>query len=234
MFDAEKLLNQFLGAGAGETLKQGKDYLSKNAGTLASGAIAGGLGGYLLGSKGGRKVAKTAATYGGMALLAGLAYKAYSDYKGEEQPQTAPTTPPPPPGQVPTPPQDSAFRIDDQPGPDGFGATLVSAMIAAAKADGQIDSQEHQAIFDKIAELELGNEEKAFLLDQLNRPIDMDSLVAKATTREKAVEIYMASLMAITLDSAAEQSYLSMLAARLNLEPDLVAHIHGTLQQAHG
>ena len=230
MFDAAALLNQFLGAGSGDTVQKGKDYLSTNAGSLAGGAAAGGVAGFLLGSKKGRKVATKAATYGGMALVAGLAHKAYSNYKQGKQ--TTAAHPEIQSETLPELPQNSAFQIEDKGGINSFGATLISAMIAAAKADGQIDGDELQKVFAKVEELGLDADEKTFLFDQLNRPLDIDTLVAAASTQEQAVEIYVASLMAIEADTPAEQAYLSMLAARLNLEQDLVNHIHNTLSQA--
>lgn len=255
MFDASKLINEFLGAGgvggatqsgkssSGDLLQQGKDYLSNNAGGIGGGALAGGLAGYMMGSKKGRKMAKKAATYGGLALVAGLAYKAYSDYQGNKSggaAQATPATPTPTTSSssvpqiahVPSVPVDSAFAVDTAAEESGFGATLVSAMIAAAKADGQIDADEHKAIFEKIEELDLSAEEKVFLFDQLNKPLDIDSLVAQAQTREQAVEIYIASLMAIEPDTQSEQAYLTMLAARLDLEPALTSHIHETVVAA--
>ena len=206
MFDASKLINEVLGAqgnamgsargGSGDMVQKGKDYLSQNAGGIGGGAIAGGLAGYMMGSKKGRKMAKKAATYGGLALVAGLAYKAYSDYQqnksdaaatdgGASSPSSSdgPATGTPSVPQiahVPSVPAGSGFEVaPTSEEATGFGATLVSAMIAAAKADGQIDGAEHKAIFDKIEELELSGEEKVFLFDQLNKPLDIDSLVAK-------------------------------------------------------
>jgi len=226
MFDAGALLNQFLGADTSQTIQKGKDYLSNNAGSLAGGAALGGLGGYMLGSKKGRKFAKKAATYGGMALMAGLAYKAYNNYQSQKN--GAVSSPSPQTEQIA---DESAFHIENQNGSNSFGAMLISAMIAAAKADGNIDGKEHQAIFSRIEEMQLENDEKAFLFDQLNRPLDIDSLVSAITSKEQAVEIYLASLMAIDVDTQAEKAYLSMLAARLNLEEELVNHIHSTVEQ---
>ncbi|MCV6627746.1 MAG: tellurite resistance TerB family protein [Cellvibrionaceae bacterium] len=224
MFDANKLMNQLLG---GETVQKSKDYLSDNKGGIAGGAVAGGLAGYMMGSKKGRKMAKKAATYGGLALLAGVAYKAYNNYQQNKSTPHGQAEP-----ELTLAPADSNFALEDQTGSKPFATTLVSAMIAAAKADGQIDGAEQQAIFGKIQELELGAEEKAFLFDQLNQPMNIDGLVAAASSREQAVEIYLASLMAIEVDTPAEQAYLSMLAARLNLEPELVAEIHNSLTAA--
>ncbi len=270
MFNASKLINEVLGAAGGATggtggssaMQKGKEYLSNNAGGLAGGAVAGGLAGYMMGSKKGRKMAKKTVQYGGLALVAGLAYKAYSDWQGNKNaaPQQgigqgqvpghtqghaqghSTHTPPQQytahqaPQQaaiVPPVPEDSAFAVEaETETANSFGAALVSAMIAAAKADGQIDSAEQDAIFAKIDELGLSNDEKAFLMDQLRRPLDIDSLVALAKNKEQAVELYVASLMAIEVDDPAEQGYLSMLSARLKLEPELVAHIHGSVSQA--
>jgi len=81
------LLNQFMGAtndanslanpanSIGNTLNK----LTGNIpGGLAGGAAAGGIMALLVSSKSARKVAGTAATYGGAALLGGLAYRARS------------------------------------------------------------------------------------------------------------------------------------------------------------
>nr|WP_321457880.1 tellurite resistance TerB family protein [uncultured Cohaesibacter sp.] len=266
MFDASKLISEFLGAtnapgtrsqgtgdAGGDLMQRGKEYLSQNAGGIGGGALAGGLAGYMMGSKKGRKLAKKAATYGGLALVAGLAYKAYSDYQGKKAGvpvvdgqvgqgnQTIPAhlhasgqdsqklT------HVPVVPMGSGFEVNEMTqNAAGFGATLVSAMIAAAKADGQIDAQEQAAIFDKISQEDLSAEEKAFLLDQLNKPLDIDSIVAEARSKEQALEIYLASLMAIEPDDPAEQAYLSMLAARLHLEPELIKQIHETVLEVEG
>ena len=59
----------------------------------------------------------------------------------------------------------------------------------------------------------------------MGRPVDMDEILASATSPEAAAEIYIASLLAIDVDTSAEQSYLSMLAARLNIPPELAAEL---------
>ena len=50
--------------------------------------------------------------------------------------------------------------------------------------------------------------------------------IESAGSPEVAAEIYVASLLAIDVDTAAEKSYLAMLAARLNLAPELVTELH--------
>ena len=98
---------------------------------------------------------------------------------------------------------------------------ILRAMIAAAKADGHIDAQEHSRIFDKLDACDLDTEEKAFIIDELRKPLDIDAVVRAATTPELAVQIYAASVLAIDPDDPAEQAYLAMLASRLKLEPGL-------------
>ena len=95
-------------------------------------------------------------------------------------------------------------------------------MIAAARADGRLDAQESQVIFRRIESLGMDPENQALLVAEMDRPVDMDAIVNSADSPEVAAEIYLASRLAINVDTAAEKSYLAMLAARLNLPPELV------------
>lgn len=258
MFDAKSLLDQFLGSaqgqldprkggagGSGDLMQKGKDFLSSNAGGLA----AGGLAGILLGSKTGRKIGGKALTYGGLALVAGLAYKAYKDYQAGQQPgsqgsganagQTGASSDMGTSGpwsRAPLEleaPRGTAFDPERAPGgSQQVAVTLLTAMIAAAKADGHIDADEQRRIFGKMDEAGLDNEAKAFLMDELRSPLDLDKIVASATTPETAAEIYAASRLAIDPDHRAEQAYLQMLAARLDLDPALVAEIENAVKEA--
>ena len=106
-----------------------------------------------------------------------------------------------------------------------FSLTLMTAMISAAKADGHIDAAEQQKIFGKLDELDLDTEAKAWVMDELRKPLNIDQVVASATSPELAVEIYAASFLAIDPDDPAEQAYLAMLASRLKLDPGLKASL---------
>ena len=99
-------------------------------------------------------------------------------------------------------------------------------MIAAAKADGQVDADEQKHIFERFNTLPLDQNDKAFVFDELSAPMGFNRVVADAKTPEIAAELYAASLVAIDADTPAEKAYLQMLAARLNLPPDLLAHLH--------
>jgi uncharacterized membrane protein YebE (DUF533 family) len=107
-----------------------------------------------------------------------------------------------------------------------LGKSLVRAMIAAAKADGQIDAAEKDAIFKKLETMPLSPAEKAFVFDELASPLDINAVVARAGTPEQAAEIYAASLVAMVSDTSSERAYLEALAHKLELDAGLVAEIH--------
>jgi len=221
MLDANNLLGRLINNGA------------------ASGFLGGVLGGgavNVLGSKKGRKIAKSALKVGGIAAVGALAYHAYARYKSGQSGAASPGAAEADPGRaVPAalvpPPADSGFLPDaaDQKAVQSVGVTLIRAMIAAAKADGEIDAVEGKRLFGQMDRLELDAEERAFLLQELSKPVDLDGIVAAAKTPELAAEIYAASLMAIDVSNQAESAFLQLLASRLGLEPGLVAELHRTV-----
>ncbi len=105
-------------------------------------------------------------------------------------------------------------------------------MIGAAKADGEIDAQEQRRIFRQVEALGLDAEMRTFVSEELARPLDLEEIIAPAVCPETAAEIYAASLLAADPSGPAEKGYLSMLAARLKLEPGLVDHLHANVGQA--
>jgi uncharacterized membrane protein YebE (DUF533 family) len=212
MTDMNKLLGQLLGSGA--------------AGSFAGG-LAGGMAGNMLSSKSGRKIGKKALKMGGIAAVGALAYAAYRRYGSGAaaggQPIVSQSNDP----ELVPAPEGSAFlpAKEDSAGQEALGLTLVRSMIAAARSDGRLDAQESQAIFQRIETLGLDPESQSLLVAEMGRPVDMDAIVNSATSPEVAAEIYIASLLAIDVDTAAEKSYLAMLAARLNIPPDLASEL---------
>jgi uncharacterized membrane protein YebE (DUF533 family) len=240
MFDAKRLLDQFLGAqtgdaglaggGAGASLGD----IAKNlggqfgGGGLAGGALAGGLAGLMLGTKTGRKIGGTALKVGGMAVVGALAYKAYRNWQDGKKPvaETAPATPMLPP------PSGTPFNPVGEAAQQSLGRTLLRAMISASKADGHLDAAEQSKIFAAMDKFALDADDKAFVMDELRAPLDIDSVAQAARTPEEAAEIYTVSLLAIDVDNPAERGYLALLAARLKLEDALVAHLHASVEGA--
>ena len=234
MFDAKKLLDQFLGSqvpGAGGTVKDRAGQLGQLAkdNPLATGAIAA----VLLGTGTGRQLTGSALKLGGLAAIAGLGYQAYKNWQAGQQPQaaeasTAMTAEP----ELLPPPSGTGFHLDDQANSADFAVILVRAMIAAARADGHIDAAEREAILGKVQLAGLGGDAERFLQQELSNPVDLDAIVAAASTESQKIELYTASRIAIEPDSRAERGYLDLLAGRLGLADELVAHIEATVASA--
>lgn len=139
-----------------------------------------------------------------------------------------PAAPAAPSAPLPTAPGDGGQ--DD----DARAELLLKAMINAAKADGQIDGTEMNAILAKLDESGTGPEARDFVLAEMRRPLDVDGLVAAAATPDLAAAVYAASAMAIRVDTPAERSYLAQLAARLRLSPAVRASLDASLGVGRG
>ena len=188
--------------------------------TLTKGAVAGGLLAVLL-SGNARRLVGTGVKVGGAALIGGLAYKAYEDWKNGKSAADVASD-----GPVALPQPDEAFLPADDLKAEALSRRLLQAMVAAAKADGQVTPEERARITDALPQLGLGAEAQAMLAAELDAPLDIGAVAALAQGEEQAAEIYAASLLAIDPDGAAEKGYLAMLAARLNLAPGLVEHLN--------
>lgn len=204
---------------------------------IGGGGVAAGLAASMLMGGSGRKMLGKAAKYGAVAAIGGLAYHAWQKSRqnaGGAAPagQTAPVQTQ---GAVPVvdadyeaAPANSAFlpAPADEAAHDALARALLRAMIAAAKADGKIDANEKERIFARLNTLELSAQDKAFVFDELSAPLDINAVIAPATTPEIAAEIYAASLVAIESETPAEKAYLNMLAVRLGLDQAYVTEIH--------
>jgi uncharacterized membrane protein YebE (DUF533 family) len=227
--DPKKLLDDLLGStvpGTESTVREKAGEVTQLArdNPIATGAIAA----VLLGTGAGRALTGTALKLGGLAAVAGLAYKAYQNYQSGKAPADEGV-------EILPPPADTAFDPKLAPqGEDDFALTLVRAMIAAAKADGRIDAEERKHIGDKLKLSGFDGEAEAFLMAEMEKPIDIDGLAASARTDAQKVEIYAASRLAIDPDTRAERGYLDMLAGRLKLPDALVEHVEATIANMKG
>lgn len=101
---------------------------------------------------------------------------------------------------------------------EATGLAIMVAMISAAKADGHIDAQESQRIFEHMDRAGLAADERAFVMNELAQPVDLDAMARMATTPEIAAQMYTASALVIADVNVAEQVYLDKLAQRLGLD----------------
>lgn len=189
-------------------------------GGLAAGAAAGGLAGLLLGGGKPKKIAKNALKLGGVALVGGLAYKAWRDWQSNKD--ASARAAPAPEAFVPVLEDEKRSRT----------LVLMRAMIASAKADGHITAEERTRILRELTTLGVSPSAHAIIKDELERPVDIDMIVRDARTPEIASEVYAASLLAVDPTGEAERAYLALLAARLRLDPDLVGHLHAKAEEA--
>lgn len=233
MFDAKKLLDQFLGSqvpGAGGSVKDRAGQameLAKNN-PWKTGALAA----VLLGTETGRDIGTGALKLGGLAAIAGLGYTAYKNYQSGQKPQEASQPQAQAQPELLPPPSDSGFSTEPHVVRNDFVLFLVRAMIAAARADGHIDDAERARIMDKVKISGVDSEAEQFLNEELRNPVDIDAIVAAANTEEERVELYTASRLAIDADTRAERGYLDLLAGRLGLPDALVDHIEATVSAA--
>lgn len=217
-----------------QTASKAKDGIGNALGSgvgggLIGGAISGGLMSAVLGSKKGRKMGGKVLAYGGTALVAGLAYKAWRDYRNNKPPVDHSQD-----ADIAQVPADSGFAPDQERGADNsdFRLSLIRAMIAAAKSDGHIDQVEHGRITDQITQFEMGAEEKAFLFDAFSAPADPIAIAKLAKTEEQSAELYLASCLVIDPDDPAEERYLSRLSDGLRIADDLKSHLDFQAQNA--
>ncbi len=193
--------------------EQAKGFLQGNAGGLALGGVAG----LALGTSAGRSILGTAAKLGGVALVGGLAYKAYQNYQGGKA-LTSFGEP------VLAAPSGSGYAEGD--GDDNERALLmVRSMIAAAAADGEIDDTERARILGNLKQAGLDDEASGFLEHEFANPLDAAGLAQMSSSPEMAAQIYTAARLAVDPDTDDEATFLADLASGLKLDGDLVAHI---------
>ncbi len=180
----------------------------------------------------GRGLRRAALSPQGLMVLGGVAIAAYEHFVTEKRGTGGAAGPPPPPSSMPPPPPPPP----GPPGPRGVGQvlTLIAAMVTAAKADGQVDEAEKGRLLARLEEVGAGEEERAFLAAELEKPLDLDALVARVEGPVQAAEVYAASAAVIDADTLAEQGYLALLAARLELSAELVRDIHARVAAARG
>lgn len=228
MFDPQKILQQVLGGGddAGD-----QDNRKRGVSTdTLKGAAFGGLAGLLLGSKASRQLGGSALKVGGVAVLGGLAYKAWQNWQAQQGGQAS--APAENMKDATAKAEGTTFLPSQETERNELSLTLLSAMISAAKSDGHIDADEQARIFSKVDESNLAANEKGFLMDQIRKPLDLDAIAAKATTMERAAEIYAVSVLAIDADNPTEVEYLDELASRLNLDSGLRRNIETEVKSA--
>ena len=213
------------GGGIGDMLSGALGPGGLLSGGAGKGALAAGLVGMLMKSGKPKKMMSSGLKLGGLALIGGLAYKAYQDYQAG---QTAAAPQP----AVEPPPQDSAFAPTASDEKQMHARAMIRAMVAAAKADGHVDADEQNRLFSAMDTLDLDNDDKAFLMDELRAPLDVRSVAGEARSPELAAEMYVASLLVCDEVDPQERRYLDDLAGAMNLPRELALRLEAQVNAA--
>jgi uncharacterized membrane protein YebE (DUF533 family) len=188
---------------------------------LATGAALGGLGALILGTGAGRSLAGTAARLGGLALIGGLAYKAYQNYQ-QGKPVLGGANAPPP-QDVQAAPTGSGFESGAV--THDAATRYIRAMIAAAASDGRIDDTEREKILGGLQQAGLDQEAQQFLTAEIKNPATPQELARGVSSPEEALQVYTAARIAIDADNALEHAFLAELARALSIDPELAAQV---------
>ena len=187
------LFNEFMGNKnkhhVGENLTGISKFLGKIKNNLPQGLVgstaAGSIIALLISNKPARKFAGTAASYGGAAVLGGLAFKAFKNWQLNLEGQQSAAT-------------DHGYKDiiygRHEAAPD-YELKLIKAMIAASKADGHIDAEEQQRIFQAVAQMNISNEMKSTVFDLLNHPISIDEIVLGVHDTGQKSELFLAACL---------------------------------------
>ncbi len=211
----DQLQGRLAGTQAGDLLARARELAGQNQ--MATGAALGGLAALVLGSKTGRGVVGSAAALGGLALIGGLAYKAYQNHQAGAPVLGGATAP-----ALPAP---AGSGFEPEAATNDTAILLIRAMIAAAASDGQVDEAERHAIVGGLKEAGFDPEGNAWLEGEMASPASIDDLAAGAATPELAAQVYTAARLAIEPDTEAEAGFLTALGGALGLDPSLVGQI---------
>lgn len=175
--------------------------------------------GMLLGNKRHKKMAGQVITYGGLAALGVLAYKAYGNWQQQQGNIASNGTP---------------QTVDRLPEPlvEQHSQAILRALIGAAKSDGHMDAKERQLIEGEIAKLTSDPQLQRWFDQEMNKPLDPLEIASYATTPELASEMFLASVLVVDEESFMERSYLQELAKQLRLDPALETELRAQVEQA--
>ncbi len=206
------------GQSGAELAQKAKEFMNRHPG-LAEAALMS-VAGLLLGTRRGRGIASSLAGLGGLALVSGLAYRAYQNHQAGKPLLDAGAGGAAGAAALPQP---TAFDPGEVTEDDAL--LMVRAMVAAATADGHMDETERNRIVSGLAQAGIDEETTRWLERELADPATVEEIADRVNSPEKAAQIYAAARVAIEPDTLQEREFLRQLAQSLDLDPKLRAHI---------
>lgn len=200
---------------------------------LKKGAMAAGVLALLLGTKGGRKLSGSVLKLGSLAAVGGLGYQAYQKWAAEKNATEQQYK-----EMAEDIGRDNAndgtlvnFDKLDSKDAENRSQVLLKAMIAAAKADGHVNSKEVIAIEEQITKLGLGDETAALIQGEIAKPLDVKEVAALASDQAMAAEIYLVSAVISNRENSMERDYLETLAQEMGLPDALVEQLQAVKEE---
>lgn len=220
----ERSLTQLTGQSPDQLLRKAKDLAAQHPGVAQAALI--GLAGLLFGRRKKGKLTGNLVKLGGLAVIGGLAYRAYQKQQGgvvAAQPE----------GHAPgegdradggavaqaalSLPETSRFHPVSQTEDDAL--LFLRTMVAAAASDGRIDEAERARIVKGLVEAGIDPQASRWLEREMASPADVEELAANVNDPEKAAQVYAAARIAIDPDTIQEREFLHQLAEALDLDP---------------
>ncbi|HEX9461133.1 MAG TPA: DUF533 domain-containing protein [Alphaproteobacteria bacterium] len=103
---------------------------------------------------------------------------------------------------------------------------IIRTMIAALAAAGESEARERERILAYLRDTGGTAAELAFAEHEMRHPASAEDLARSVASRETAVEIYAAALLATNAAKESSRVFLARLAAALRLEPEFVRDLH--------
>jgi len=188
-----------------------------------------GLAGLLFKGRKKGKLTGSLVKLGGLAVIGGLAYKAFQNQQAKapaeaggsaSQPETAVAQ------SAMSLPETSRFHPVSQTEDDAL--LFLRTMVAAAAADGRIDQAERARIVKGLTEAGIDPESSHWLENEMASPADVDELAESVNDPEMAAQVYAAARIAIDPDTIQEREFLHQLADALDLDPEVRTQIDET------
>jgi len=206
--------------------KEGDEGYDATVDGMKKGAMAVGVLALLLGTGAGRRITGSALKIGSLAAIGGIGWQAYQNWQAEKIQDNQDT-------------KDMASNAKlipinelDKDAANKRSQVLLKAMVAAAKADGHVNSKEITAIEEQIKKLGLSPEVAALLQAEINKPLDVKEVAALAEDQAMASEIYLVSAVVTDKENSMEKEYLGELAQALKLPDALVVELHNVKEES--
>jgi uncharacterized membrane protein YebE (DUF533 family) len=242
----EKSVTQVTGQSPDQLLQKAKDFAAQHPGLTQTALI--GLAGLLFKGRKKSKLTGNLVKLGGLAVVGGLAYKAYQNQQAAKGSSAGgeSLTATPVMGEAPAAaiqasssqpdeagalsalsvPESSRFHPVSQTEDDAL--LFLRTMVAAAAADGRIDEAERSRIVKGLTEAGIDPDASRWLETEMASPADVEELAAGVNDPEKAAQVYAAARIAIDPDTIQEREFLHQLAEALDLDPAVRTQIDDT------